>query len=52
MVLTGQNNLGRQVLSAHYVEIPEETGLFIYRQVKNSHLGTLRPKSGIVGQAT
>lgn len=28
MVLTGQNNHGWEVLSAHYVEILEETGLF------------------------
>ena len=28
MVLTGQNNHGWQVLSAHYVEFLEETGLF------------------------
>ena len=28
MVLTGQNNHGWQVLSAHYRDILEETGLF------------------------
>ena len=34
------------------IEFLEVARALIYRKFKNSYLGTLRPKSGIVGQAT